>query len=277
MRTIEKKFFAFIAHYNKEIVPGKKWFVAYRVPDYMTGTFKKKKYYGEINKYTTVEERLAECEKIQKLIEQNKPLPNLRGARRLQSKEVERNFAATIELLLAALKERRKVVDDVTHGCYKSKVSVLEQWMNDNGYCNLSIGKFTRDIAKDFLDYLKLQKYANNTYNNYKIVLGSLWEDIAKSLKGTLKIVNVWREIKTLKKISQPYKIYTQFIEQLIVTKLPDYDPQLWLYILFTHYGFIRGTENNKLKIDHIDFQRRTITINSDIAKKRQTKGCRNS
>lgn len=265
--TIEKKFFSSAATYGNTIITGKKWFIIYRVPDYLTGVLKKKKYYGEINKYNTVSERLAEIEKIKKLFKEKQPLPNLRGAKRLQSTPIEHNFAGVIHLMTKSLNDKKVLVDKTTYECYQSKVRILEEWLINNNYNNISIAKFSKEIAYDFLMYLKTNGYKNNTYNNYKIVFGSIWEDIAKKLAGTLKINNVWRELKTLKKITQPYKTYTSEIENIIAQNLPLYDSQLWLFMLFTHYCFIRGSENRKLKIEHINFINKTITINSEIAK----------
>jgi len=247
--TIEKKIFSSAATYGNTIITGKKWFIIYRVPDYLTGVLKKKKYYGEINKYNTVSERLAEIEKIKKLFKEKQPLPNLRGAKRLQSTPIEHNFAGVIHLMTKALNDKKVLVDKTTYECYQSKVRILEEWLINNNYNNISIAKFSKEIAYDFLMYLKINGYKNNTYNNYKIVFGSIWEDIAKKLAGTLKINNVWRELKTLKKITQSYKTYTSEIENIIVQNLPLYDSQMWLFMLFTHYGFIRGSENRKLKI----------------------------
>ena len=264
--TIEKKNFGFFGTYNKEIV-GKKWFVCYYTPDYTTGKFKKKKYYGEINKYDTIEERLAECERIKILIDQNKELPNFRGARRLLPKNSSKNFASVILLLNLALDERKINIDNTSYINYKSIIRSLELWLNKNNLNDITIGNFTETYARNFLLYIKKNGLANKTHNNYKVILGSLWKDIARKLKGAVHIVNVWNDIKSLKKNTQPFKVYTTDIENIVVNKLPLFDKQLWLYILFTHYGFVRGTENRKLKIDCIDFNNKTITIKSIISK----------
>lgn len=264
--TIEKKIFAFFATYNLEIV-GKKWFVAYRVPDYSTGKFKKRKYYGQINKYDSVEDRLAECEKIKSLILQNKPLPNFRGSRSLQPVATERNFASVIFILKNVLKDRKININNTTYINYKSMILKLELWLKSVDLADITIGKFNEEMARDFLHYLKINGCANKTHNNYKLILSSLWKDIARNLKSTIAIDNVWIDIKSLKKNTQPFKIYTNEIEKIVEQKLPKFDKQLWLYVLFTHYGFIRGTENRKLKIENIDFENKTICIKSIVSK----------
>ena len=265
--TIEKKFFAFFATYKNQILPGKNWFIAYYVPDYVTGKMKKKKYFGEINKYDTVEHRLNECYKIKLLIDQNKPLPDYRGARRLQPIDLERNFASTIAMLKSALNERKIDIDPTTYINYNSMITTLELWLNSIGMADITIGKFDEDFARDFLNYLKRKKLSNKTHNNYKVIFGSLWKDIIRNLKPSIKIENVWSNIKSLKKNTQPFKVYNNEIEKIVAKELPNFDKQLWLFVLFTHYGFIRGTENRKLKIDAIDFQSQTITIKSIVSK----------
>ncbi len=264
--TIEKKFFAFFATYNKEI-SGRKWYVAYTVPDYKAGKLKKKKYYGEINKYSTVEERLAECERIKKLIDQNKPLPDFRGARRLRPADTERNFASVIVLLKLVLRERKINIDNTTFINYNSMICTLEVWLKSVGLDEITIGDFNEENARDFLHHLKNCGRANKTHNNYKVIFGSLWNDVARKLRGNIKIENVWSDIKSLKKNTQPFKVYTNEIEKIVVQELPRFNKQLWLYILFTHYGFIRGTENRKLKIGDIDFEAKTITIKTKVSK----------
>ncbi|MEN6623980.1 MAG: site-specific integrase [Smithella sp.] len=267
MKTIEKKFFRFIANYNGQILTGKKWFVCYDVACFKTGKMLKRKYYGEINKYQTAEERQAECERIAHLIKSGQELPNLRGARSKQKPAVPRNFASVVKLLEDAIEARKPLVDKYTYGTYKSKYKLFIDWMDENGHTDLPIGAFTEKIARQFLSSLKEKKYSNNTYNFYKIVLGSLWEDIRKELNDTLPMGNPWREIKTMKKIVQPYKIYTLEMERKIESILPTFDPQLWLYIQFVHYGFIRGKELQMLRVDDINFSARTIRISSEIAK----------
>lgn len=267
MKTIEKKFFRFIANYNGQILPNKKWFVCYDVACFITGRLLKRKYYGDINKYDTPEERQAECERIANLIKTGQELPNLRGARAKQKPPTLRNFASVVRLLENALDGRKSLVDKYTYNTYKSKFKLFSDWMDENGYKDLPIGAFTEQMARQFLSSIKEKKYSNNTYNFYKIILGSLWEDVRKQLNDTLPIGNPWREIKTYKKIVQPYKIYTLELERKIKEHLPTYDPQLWLFIQFVHYGFIRGKEIQMLRVDDINFTARTIRISSHVAK----------
>ena len=265
--TTGKKFFGFFGFYNKQILPDKKWFVCYYTPDYITGKLKKNKYYGEINKYLTIDERLAECERIKLLILDNKELPNFRGARRMQPKQIKRNFASVVELMRDALNQRKYEIDALTLSGYNSMIVSFELWLTSSGLNDVTIGAFDETMARAFLFHLKKNGCANKTHNNYKVILGSLWEVIARKLKSEIKIENYWKEIKSLKKNTKPYRAYNAELETMICNELPNFDNQLWLFVQLTHYCFIRGSENRYLKIENIDLYNRIITIPADIAK----------
>ncbi len=92
MKTVlEKKIFGSFCTYNNNI--NKAWFITYYVPDYTAGKMRKRQYKGEINKYNTVEQRLAEMECIKKLIDTRQPFPNMQGTRKLKPTELNYNFA----------------------------------------------------------------------------------------------------------------------------------------------------------------------------------------
>ena len=268
-KTIEKKFFAFFVTYSLDLA--RKWYVCYYTPDYFTGKLKKHKYSGEINKYLTVAERLNEIDVIKNLIEKNEPLPDCRGARKLHPKEIKRNFASTIKLMYDALDERKKRIDAVSYSDYKGKIINLENWLISKKMNDLPIGKFTTEIATDFLNYLIDSGYANATFNSYKTIFGTLFQDIIKRLKN-VPLCNVWREIDSLPKNTKPYKIYTTELEKLTALELRNFDEQLYLFVHLTHFGFIRGKENRFLKVSAFDFEQKSITVESSISKNKKTK-----
>lgn len=270
MKTADKKIFGFVASYGGQILPNKKWFVAYYTPDYSTGKLKKHKYYGEINKYDEPERRMAECYKIKGFIESGHELPNLRGARRIQQPDLPVNFASAIYCLHKALDSRKPLLKPKTYTDYVSIIKTLDAFLNKKGVKNISVAKVDEALVEEFLAYLLECGYSNKYYNNVKITLGSLWDTISRKLAAKIKLDNPWKKFRTLKKMTVAYEPYNHELEQLISEELPKYDMQVWLFVQMTHYCMIRGTESRKLRIDHIDFYNHTITIPADIAKNKK-------
>jgi integrase len=244
--------------------------VGYKKKDYKRGELVKRKYYGNINKYSTPEERMAECLKIKDLIIENKPLPNLKGARKIVGQKVEKSFASPVTLMFSALDEKKNTIKPDTFLHYQSKINTFSSWLADNEMSAVTIGNFDIDIAKLFLAHLKDCGLANNTINNYKTIFGDLFDRIISLLKKEIKIGNPWKEIDGLAKSTHPYRIYNAKTEKFIAEKLPDYNRQLWLFVLMTYFGFIRGTENKAIKIDDIDFDNRKIIVHSANAKNKK-------
>ena len=271
MKRIDKKIFASIANYQMKIIQNKKWFVAYYVQDFTKGILLKRKYYGNINKYATPEERMQECLRIKELIEQNKPLPNLRGARKIEKVQIKQNFASPIVLMYQALDQRKSRIDYLTFNHYRSKIKCFADWLNVE-YEQITIGNFKREIAEEFILHLKQSGRKNNTCNAYRTIFYSLFSDIQELLKNALQFENPWQDIVNFPKMVNPYRIYETNIEKYISETLPIYDEQLWLYILFVHYGFMRGPELINLKIDNIDFTGRKITSAAANTKNKKTK-----
>lgn len=256
MKSIEKKFFVCACTYSNNI--NRKWFVKYKYPNYLTGTYQVKSYKGQINQYNTVVERFAEIERIKQLILNNEPLPNYQGACKLHIELPTKNFAALSKLFYEVLEHRKKSIDSKTYIDYKSKIKRLGKWMIDNNMVTIAIGKFTAEMVTNFLEHLLHNGCSNTTYNAYKTLFASLTNIVLKEKK--LEIENVWKKIETLKEIRKPFLPYTAAIEDIIANELPK-DIQHWIFMQLTYCGYIRGTEQQKMKLQNIDFYNKCIRL----------------
>jgi integrase/recombinase XerD len=265
---MDKKNFAVLYPLNRDLQ--KTWFVKYRVPDFKTGTYVYKKYKGQLNRLSTLEERMQDAERIIFCIENKIPLQNLSGIRAPREQMNHRGFA-NIPLLLHQSVDARFAcgeLEHISHIAYRSKIRVFEGWMFTSGRLNTPFGAFTISHAKEFLSYLKSQKkYANGYINDIKALLFTCWKSIIAEHE-IKNVINPWADLKSLPKKAIPFRKLTVEIEKKISETLPDFDLQLYILSQFIYYDFIRVTELTKMKLHHIEWDKSEITVPENISRK---------
>jgi integrase len=83
---------------------------------------------------------------------------------------------------------------------------------------------------------------------------------------------NPFQKIKKLETEDPEIVSFTKSELQLIKNTLPEYDSNLFLISQFIFYTFIRPAELTRLRIEHIDFTKKVISISGMTAKNKKTK-----
>jgi integrase len=261
--TSEKKFFAKLYPADRDMT--RTWFIKFFVRDYKAGELKSKKYKGYLNLIADKDARMAEAARLLRCIEEDKPLPDVKGARRLPAPDVPKNFADIILLCKKYLENIRYRIDHSTYIHYKSRNKVFHHWLSLSGRNNLPVGAFTVQMAKEFLRWLKETGYSNMSHNDYRSGFGRLWKEMQAD---GIVLSNPWRETQALPRMSIPFRAMTENVEKTVMENLPVFDAQLWIAVQFVYYDFIRITELRRLKLWMIDWHSHTITLPADVSRK---------
>ena len=146
---------------------------------------------------------------------------------------------------------------------------MFENYLIKNGLAHLPLAKLSTDICKSFLDNIILEKLqSNNTYNSY-ITLFKSYFDVYVCQKKV--IINPFAPFKKLAKQSTSAAYFNKDLISKIKAKATVQDTQLWLFIQFIYYCFIRPKELRDLQIKHIKFDTQQICIPALISKNKKT------
>lgn len=264
MAIQEKKFLSpTIYPLDKDVT--RAWHVKYWVKDYTQGCLVPRKLTGDINKFDTLHEREVEAQKIIDALNSGYE-PKNRGARKVKAVHVSRNFSDTVTLFKEMNKELSYSVTPKTKKDYEAKLHTFHIWANATGRINYPIGQFSKSDVREFMSWLKdHEKLANKTINDYKILLGTLYEEIID--KYEIEAKNCFRRVKCLKLQTQHYKPHPLQLRLLEADKLPKFNNLLYLYMQTIFHTFARCNETRLIKRINVDFESNTITIPATDAK----------
>lgn len=220
----------------------KHWFVfvTQRTP---TGN-QRKKYYGDINKYHTIEERLRECDKI---IAELKQIAS-------QSDHRYERHALYLEMKKIAVNQRKKGAQS-----YESKLRIFLKWIN-----YLPAKDIKESHADKFIAHLFAQNKSATTVNGYKQLL--------KMLFCKLRVKkNPFADIKKFKESRESLLHFDRESILKIKNHIHEKDPQNWLAVQFIYYCFIRPGELRQLKWENVNFSSGKVYIPASIAKNRKS------
>jgi integrase len=225
----------------------KLWFVYYKCPQ--SGKTIKK--YGNMAKLPSVEERLAEAERIIKeeigyvaptIVDTGGELPRL----------VEKFF----EYRCLGLRPKSIIT-------YRTMVEAFCKW-----YRLEWRGDDEELIGLEFIRYLHGTGAGPTTRNNYRSFLKSLFEKIVDAGKLNANPFKQTQKVRERRKTKEWFR--HEQIEQLRGGLL-QHDPQLWLACRLMFYCFIRpGNEMQHLQVKDIDLAQKRICIKAEYSKSGQ-------
>ena len=131
-------------------------------------------------------------------------------------------------------------------------------WLQLHNFDVLEIRQLNQTHISSFLNLLLTMGKSPKTYNNYRATLSSIFAQLASDGLVSNNIVSFTKQLKTNPKKNTPFNK-----KELIAIKnyLIKNDPYLYNYILFIGYAFLRPIEVNRIKLNDIDVDARTIRI----------------
>lgn len=266
MDTVVKKIFA-LTIYNAEKKVNKRWFVRVKVPDFVKGCFVWRKCYGDINKYHTVQERQEAAEKLVQEIILTQNYKILQGSRK-PGYVSEKFHTDTIFQFNKQLQIRSHRIRHSSYRKYAAMIKNLEIWLLKSGKKNLPLGAFSQEHAHAFLHYLLIDcKLSHQSYNSHLQLFKSFFKEliVCKTVAG-----NPFIGIEGMSRNNVPALYFQAQQVTLLKGIISHRDKQLWLFIQFIYYCFIRPGELRQLKVKDIIFSEGKIIINPSISKNKK-------
>jgi len=258
----------------KNLDMSKRWVIEYYIWDEQNEKLVRKRI---IINSETKSQRLKEAKRITKEIDtllQNggvlNPISksNTSETLNVNSNEVFVNDSSSIQsAAMYFIDFQKTILKPRTFETYKTDINRFLNYLKIVESLNMPLKNFWDGMAMDFLDYLLIDlKLSNRSRNNVKGTLSTFFNFF---VKRKLSENNPFAGIQ---KITQVASKHTAFSEKQVqaIKKLCKDDPQLWLYINFMYYCFIRPrSELRLLKIG--DIKEKTIVIRAENAKDNTT------
>lgn len=267
MNTSVKKIFALrINTCNNNI--GKRWHIAVKVPDYINGCFVWKKCYGDINKYRSIEERLAECGKLYKQIENTQQIPANQGSRKPGITSHELFYTDVIYQVTQHLENEKAFLRPASYRKYSGYIKNITRWLQAQSMAKMPVGAFTNEHAVKFLQSVKGEMLlSNNSYNGHLSYFKSIF---ARFIEVDIIKKNPFAGIKSFPKQSVPPLYFQRNQIEILKCEISKRDPELWFFVQFIYYCFIRPGELRQLKIEDIIFESGQIYIPGSVSKNKR-------
>ena len=162
--------------------------------------------------------------------------------------------------LLQTLERRAAHFDEKTLNSYKGIINRFCNWLD---FQKVSI--VTDDVAQNFVNYLLSKKLHTTTINFYVAALSWVY-------RRTYKNKNPFAELKKYKENKTPSLYFQTSQIQRIKKVFIENDIQLWYFVNFIYYAFLRpGKELRLLKISDILVDDCRIIVRSENAKNKKT------
>lgn len=137
---------------------------------------------------------------------------------------------------------------------YRTKLRVFATWLQN---MNIPPRQLERVQAVSFMDYLlKERKVSRTTFNAYRATLAELyhsWPDTRKH--------NPFDEIKNFPDSKEPLQAFNDGQWRNLADHIKTENGQLYLFIGFMYYTFLRPAEICGLKLENIDFYNQQIKL----------------
>lgn len=216
----------------------KRWFV------FTTENGKRKKVYGDINTFQTKELRLMAAQRIVEEIE--------------NSVKRKCDLLANLETSLLTRSISAKTKSD-----YKAKFKRFKQYFEAK-----KLNAFCSDNAKGFCSWLKDEGLFDTTINDYTLLMRGAFANLINEEKFTG--LNPFANVGMYKAEATPARYYTNAQAKELMKEIAE-DEQLYMFVSFVYYCFIRPGELRQLKVSDVIIDEKRIRVPALVSKNRKT------
>lgn len=170
------------------------------------------------------------------------------------------------QALEKALRIKNMSEREKTRSTYKSVVGVFQDYLRTHQLQELPISHFDGLHALRFMDYLLEQRgLANRTYNNYKVFMSSLFNEL---VKRKYLVENPFKAIRKRAVHGKERRAFSAAEKTLIGHRIYENDKWLFLAVVLQYYCFIRpSSELRRLRRWHFDLVQGIISMPGSITK----------
>lgn len=254
-----------IRHFSRNL--NERWYVEYQVWNVQKEKLERRKKYGGINRYHTIQERMDAARHLKQAIDKELEKGGTIG--NVQTRNRELKDQTITDALQFAFDIKKQHTRETNWKYYYRILKVFPEWLEQNGYNRFKIGSLRPDIMHDYFDHLSNTVIkSNKTFNNYLTYFNALFRVIQKRDRSIFlyEIPTTGLEFRQYE--TNKHHAYTK--EQLRKVKdeckkMEHHD--LWNFIQFIYYTLARPNEIRQLKVKHLELDNDRIYIPGDIAK----------
>jgi integrase len=224
----------------------KPWFV-----EFSLGGGKRVKKYGHMASMPSVKDRLKECQRIIKDMEnQQAGVPAAADKR------------DWIHLVEQAFENRVVYLRPKSVSTYRSKVMLFLKWYRFN-----ADKPNTRQMGLGlaFVQHLKQLNLSHTTINAYKATLKTIFKDI-KQVRP-----NPFEDIRKLKESRKSYRYFDYAQQVSLSSVIPEQSAQLWMACQFQFYLLLRPDELRTIRVGAFNLRTGTVCVDGAISKNGKT------
>jgi|WetSurMetagenome_2_1015567.scaffolds.fasta_scaffold07430_5 integrase len=243
-----------------------RWYIEFYVWNVQKNRLDRKRFY-DVNNYVTLEERKSyanrKVREINELLAEGYHI----DVNKISETEIEEIKSYTVtEAIEYALKIKRSSLRGTSYPSYKGAVKRILEWSKDNRIATSDIAHFDRLKAVYFDDYLLVEcKYAAKTVNGIISYIKSLFQIL---VDRELILNNPFKNLKKHKEgDSRKNLAYNEAQIKKIKKLISENDKQLWLFIEFIYYCFLRPNEVRQLKYNYIKLDEKKIFVPNFVSK----------
>lgn len=142
---------------------------------------------------------------------------------------------------------------------YTSKCTIFLDWIKEN-----RVKSFDVDAAAGFEKFLR-GKVSKSTFNEYIRILGVIFAAVFPGQENFFQAVKKYQgETKT------PALYFQAYQRKRIAALLQEKEPNLYFFIQFIFYAFIRPGELRQMKVSDILIEDNKILVRAEIAKNKR-------
>lgn len=156
-----------------------------------------------------------------------------------------------------ALKVKKKEIKERTYEDYHTRLKTFNEYLKKNGY--VKIREIDKNIVSNFLN-----RFSAKNSNNFRAAISSVF-----SVLSDLSYIdyNFIKELRAKKTESKKAYIPSKKEIERTIKLLKQQDFILLMYIDFVSYMFWRPVEVVRIKIENINFDKRSITVDTKSKK----------
>lgn len=257
------------------VLPNKRWYVYFYFRNPKTNKMEKFKDYCKINTYKTVAERKqvgkAWVDSFTLMLNQGmNPFTKTPVKRKTKIKTFEEITYTVKAGLDYAYNNKLGSWKAATANDYKTRLGVFMDWITLNKLDKLDISELKEIHIIAFMNWLiapapKGRGVGGTSQDNYKRCLSGLF---GKLVKDKLIVKNIVAEIETKKDDPIKNTPFTGYEVIAIRDYLLQHDKQLYHFIQFVIYTFLRPREIIRLKVSDINLREKYLRVETKTQRK---------
>jgi integrase len=248
----------------------KRWYIEFYAWDIQQNKLSRKRFY-EVNNFPGLRDRMSYANRIIKqlneLLEEGYHF-DVNKVPEKATKEPLQNLSLG-EAVDRALEIKKPSIRTSSYPSYKSTVKIFKKWASVNRQLSVDVKYFDKLRAVYFDDYLFVEiGYAAKTVNGHIAYLKSLFQVL---VEREIILKNPFRNVKKHKEgLSRKNLAFSAEQAEEIKKVIQQKDPQLWLFIQFIYYCYLRPNEVRQLRKSYFQLDKKQVFIPNYVSKNGQ-------